>query len=772
MRGSDHPLAGVSSHTWAKGAALTLVATWSMVWVALGGVNLVGRVGLHLGMMVAALALAATSARWRSHLRGRDVLAAASLLMVGAGLAAIPLPAGILAWVAPGVLEARPDAVLWSSALEPGQVFDRLGELCALTIAMLVGVAHPVDRESGDARLQRGVVVGTAAVLLFAWLHALTGADAVLGLVRPQQLGAGPWLAPLVNPNFLATVLVLTLPLMLSIDASSELHRPARFLAAAAVGTTLWISSVGGIAALGLVLLLLGGRYRVAAAACVVGAVVVGALDIEGVESVSGRWQVWTAALALLAAYPLFGAGGFEPAVSPYRVDSWFADLGHVHSEPLEWLVSTGVIGALLGLAALGLLARGVRPQGRVGRAVTIGLIGAGVHACMDFPLQVPAVALLLASGVGLVVGTAGRRGLPRTPLLLLALSQVVAAGWVVRQDQVRSRIDIVRMERTGVKARAAAERLDRLGARSGWSALQRAWAAAELGDRDGAVEQARAAVSEAPYDAAVLREAAHLSLVNGDMAGAAALAERAVQRAPWDYRGRVLQARQARLLGTTEEVRRGWAEAFAREAPQPLLSEAYRAIPSAAVWHDVLRDLDPGWMAALGRVADRAGESEAAVRAFEQAAARDPDRYASFAPHGAALLSAGDPDAARALVTAALAARPSDAGTQRTASEVFAELGEVERSLVALERAAELNPIHRPMLVRRLAEHEGLEAVLVRVEGWALSSRRSPAVDLELARQALVLGDRGLCQQLAGRWFDDPRDGEAARSLSERCAR
>jgi tetratricopeptide (TPR) repeat protein len=279
-------------------------------------------------------------------------------------------------------------------------------------------------------------------------------------------------------------------------------------------------------------------------------------------------------------------------------------------------------------------------------------------------------------------------------------------------------------------------------------------------------------AVSEAPYDAAVLREAARLSLLNGDFEGAEDWAARAVERAPWDYRGWVLVARQARLLGTTEDVRRGWAEAFAREAPQPLLREAYQAIPAAAVWHDVLRELDPGWMAALGRVADRAGESEAAVQAFEQAAERDPARYADFAPHGAALLSAGEPDAARALVTAALEARPSDAGTQRTASEVFAELGELEQSLAALERAAELNPIHRVMLVRRLAEHEGLEAAVVRVEGWALSSRRSSAVDLELARQALASEARGLCQRLAGRWFEDPLDGTAARAIAERCAR
>jgi len=121
------------------------------------------------------------------------------------------------------------------------------------------------------------------------------------------------------------------------------------------------------------------------------------------------RVPAWGSSLALFAGRPVFGAGlgAFRRGIHLTQ-STWNADeLYFAHSDPLNLLAEGGLVGFLLGAAVIVLgviavlrLAR--RIEGRIGgriegpgAACAGGLAGLLAMGCVDFPFQIPALALI-----------------------------------------------------------------------------------------------------------------------------------------------------------------------------------------------------------------------------------------------------------------------------------------------------------------------------------------------------------------------------------------
>ncbi len=127
------------------------------------------------------------------------------------------------------------------------------------------------------------------------------------------------------------------------------------------------------------------------------------------------RLDVWARSLALVAEYPLLGAGlgtfryAFLPHAPPER--SWWTT---AHNEYLEMVCDLGLLGAGLALVAFLGWARGV--SGRAAQAPVVaralragmlaGLAALMLHAVANADLRVPAIALLAAAFAGAARGT------------------------------------------------------------------------------------------------------------------------------------------------------------------------------------------------------------------------------------------------------------------------------------------------------------------------------------------------------------------------------
>ncbi len=785
------------------GYGAILLAVLIVALLPLGAVRPAAMAVVHLALCAAALVAVARAPEQLARAgRARAWLIATGPLLGAVAMGLLPLPAALLGAVAPARVEALPVVGWGAASLDPAAT---LGELATLSATLAAGAlvcvwaVHPRRRRAADG----AATVALLGLAVFAGLHAALGATRVLGVLAPTS-APHPFFAPLVNPNHLGTLLVIGVPLALGVAADRGRRGVlvARTgAAAAALGVVLlaWIGSAGALLALGAVAAAwawrrlpglsarLSGLVGIAAAGAVALAVLTRLDPSWAAWAVPARLSQWGDQGALIAGSPLLGSGGGTYALAYAPLRSWpaYASVEHAHSDWLEWVAETGAVGLVAVVVAATLLVlRLGEPDPRAWKW-DLALVGAAVHAAVEFPLQIPGVALVVAA-VAAVRFAAYERTLPiavgtaRRWLLALALAQAVAAGWQIREAFVSSAArDVYAFAQDPARADAGAVRLGRLAPGRPEVGLHAAWSALRRGEREAAAEAARAVAAAHPHRAEALRHAGAALLASGHAHDAIAVLERATRRDPNDYRSwavlsRARAAAMADPLPAAEalaEALRHWPYGASRDGAP--LEEGWALLPVGLWWLEAIEDAPNWWNLYLGGQSMRRGDPETALLAYDAAALRDPSLWDW--PSRARALAALDRAAeAEALLRARLAREPDHAPTWRALGDRCLADGRAVEARDAYLQALALTPGERGLLVgavRAAEAADGVDGGRRMGERLALGGSTSPALQVERARLALADGDPRACLRLLRpEVLDDPEVGARAAVLRSRC--
>ncbi len=464
-------------------------------------------------------------------------------------------------------------------------------------------------------------------------------------------------------------------------------------------------------------------------------------------------------------------------AYAPYDPSGIFLRAWHVHDDWLEWCVETGIVGMLLGAAAMVLVLRwGPRRWGAAGRSLELGLLGVGVHALVEFPLQIPAVAMAVAGVWGLRVSIAAKRcqGSVRSIRLVLAglvVLQGISAVW-----EVRTAVADAASSKVAVGLDPVAE------GRLAWTApwrpelgLAAAWRAQSQGDHRGAAARAREVVSRHPNDANTLRRAALVLLRSGAWDEAESALARSAERGPvdhrtWQVRSRVALLRSdvpAAVSHVSEAIRVGPPDADAMRA-------AWELYPVVAHWELVLEDAPPStaWVfAAVVWRGELPSDLEMALRASRVAVAGDPRSFRGTSRVAALLRATGRLVESEAEYRALLSDRADDPGLLGGLARVLEDQGRLAEAQVLYLEAYELGASASAIRAIRVEEAlDGPAEALRLAERVSLSGNRSPALQLECARLSALQGDGERCLEIVIPLLEQPEHQERARRLREAC--
>ncbi|MBF6571123.1 MAG: O-antigen ligase family protein [Candidatus Binataceae bacterium] len=392
--------------------------------------------------------------------------------------------------------QATPAIGVWRTlSISPALTEPALLKLIAYAGLFLLVTTYPLredaERRFGRRLAQVVLVAGliTAAVALIERVYSNGRA---LWLFLPYDWRSGnPWgeraVGSFANPDHLANYLAQTLPFAVAAvfwPAALSRRRPEalRALAAAAVilisGALLLSSSRGGWLGALMSLTVLGtlwphgtgGAQRRAAGKIAVatslGLFLIVLLMFVGPggrtqadarlketvanESLMGREAPALATLAMLRDFPLFGVGlGCWPEVFPHYVrPPWTPTFWNAtHNDYVQIAAETGALGfVLLAWFLIGVGWRihegigAMRPEAQLLVAAALAAASAtAVHEFFDFPLQVPANALLLTALLGLAVRLTGDQSAALSPgrrrlhpRFLYAMGLLAAVGWLL----------------------------------------------------------------------------------------------------------------------------------------------------------------------------------------------------------------------------------------------------------------------------------------------------------------------------------------------------
>ncbi len=126
------------------------------------------------------------------------------------------------------------------------------------------------------------------------------------------------------------------------------------------------------------------------------------------------RWQIWHDTVAMIAERPWWGSGVGTYGVLSDSYRSFYSSLvwKHAHNDYLQWVAETGLAGAALALWFLLELGRAAGrkllalPRGAARQQVAAALTGCLLvllHSGVDFPLRIPANALLFVTLLAIV---------------------------------------------------------------------------------------------------------------------------------------------------------------------------------------------------------------------------------------------------------------------------------------------------------------------------------------------------------------------------------
>jgi tetratricopeptide (TPR) repeat protein len=434
-----------------------------LVVVVVGSVLALGTSHVPTLMVVGALAVAAAGLASRLHYQdhGRWPVSWPALAFVGltawTALQALPLPARALALLAPR------NADVWARALaplgEPGPAWAPITlDPGATWVEVFKGVTYLcVVLASTVVAARRGAVFGVSLVFVSALLvgavtvaHGFGEMDKVFGLYEPENTYS-PWhIGPLLNANHLAGYLNLGALCGVGLLLMRRPAAPSWLVTlgvATAVGLSVMTASRAGVVLLpvgfALVALVLRGRQardanavpgralRHLAAAALGGGLLLAALGLT-----THQWKElldkdlskllmisWAKQLVLDHKWFGIGRGAFETVYPGYRPTTGNWVYTHAENLPIQWLSEWGAVASLAAtafLVAVMLPRRIGATRSSVVAGAWAGIVVLALHNWADFSLEIPAVAIAVASLLGAAWGDTARRGaapVPRAPL-------------------------------------------------------------------------------------------------------------------------------------------------------------------------------------------------------------------------------------------------------------------------------------------------------------------------------------------------------------------
>ncbi|MCB9681776.1 MAG: hypothetical protein H6733_09915 [Alphaproteobacteria bacterium] len=634
--------------------------------LALGAVGPAERAVLH-GLL--AILLVARMRDGRVDGAARAVVFAALPLLGAMLVGLVPLPASVLAVLAPGIVAARPFDDSWTLSLRPERVPEAAATWLLLTSQAALLVAVAPDRR----RLAPWLAWGTLGFALLGITHAAVDAQTLFGVVAVRAHD-GRFFAPLVHPNHHGAVLLAGLPFVVqALRRDLDARTPRAVVWAALVA---WIVAYPiVVASMGLVLALAAqGAVLVGASSWPlprrVGVLAVGAAVLSGAAvwvtvqqpewwllSGAPRLAQWADTVPVVVDHPLagVGAGAYGAAYTAYRTVSSYAVFEHAHADVLEWVAELGAFGLVA--VAMSVPLWPVDGRGADRLPWTLALTALAVHGCVDFPWHVPGVAL-----VGVVVAVGWGRA-PRPPvwgpsrwLGVLVVAHVAAIGLLAQRAWVDHAVEAVH---TRTADDATLDALERLAPWRPEPWLARLAAAPTR-------ERATMVAHRFSDDGITLARVAAVMLEAGDLDAAASWSQRAVRRDPNDFRAWRLVAAIRQRQGDTVGAAEAWAEAL-RRWPRELLDvghpfdDAFAVFPIGVWWLTALADAPAHWSVRLAWTMLEREDYDTALLACEQAGRLRPAAHTWMPACATALAGTGQVAAARDYLDRWTTERPED---------------------------------------------------------------------------------------------------------------
>jgi len=528
----------------------------------------------------------------------------------------IPLPPALVGILAPGL---QPTAWRPLAAATDAVLTDLAFWILLATFACTVGIWACARRSR--TRLEMLAVCLCLTIVTVTATHAIMGAQSVMGLV-PTTASMRTMFLPFVNQNHLGALLVMLLPIVL---ATATRHETPSTLKSIAIMT-------GILGGLELCFLQSHSTLVVGAAVCAVTLIpqwVVRQKTAYGVLSIGGivGYGLWTLTLPdfaqlswrmrlhhnldALSALPSHwflgsGLGTYGQAIEPYRTDNTYVTWDHAHNEILEWVFETGLVG--LGIASCMLIAFYTRLPYRDAsrtRPIRIGLLGFAVCCLVEFPFQLPALAML---AVGLLTLRktlyARRRTIQPGRMRLLAVTLVLCSllgsawtgrTWIVEREEGQIRAAYQQPQ----LAEESANRLRTFHPQSVELTLYDAWIHLKHQRTEEAISLIQQAINGHPTNSKILTLAAHTLWQAQEPEAAQATLDAALKASPSSYKPWLLKGHIALSQGEPLDAVTAWGQAFARQAPVTTLDVLYPKVPIALLWLSALDQAD-------GRVLDR----------------------------------------------------------------------------------------------------------------------------------------------------------------------
>lgn len=620
-------------------------------------------------------------------------------------------------------------------SLDPGatqaQIVVGVAILAAFVSARLVELRRP-------GWVARAVVVAVALIGLSGLVHEIAGARAVFGSYEPRFTNSR-LLAPIMNNNHLGGFLTMgaLVAIGLAVDESARRHRALWLSLAAFCGLLVpWVLSRGAIGALvfgvGVWIWALG-RQSVSrnlsavplALAAVVGAAIFFALEPivrRFGEQDFGKIEMSLSGLRLLDGSVWWlgvGRGAFSSAFA--AMEGSRVRITHPENILVQWSTEWGIPMAVLLVAVLVTFLwrrfHSIHTTAQLG--LFVGLAALALQNLVDFSLEIPAIAVVAAAGLGALAAPSNEGGpLPRdagrsTKRSLVALAAVLSVAVVLFAPRT-----------VGGDTRALSETLAR---------------ATETGDDRVFQKTLKEALRRHPSEPVFPLLAAAHGLRTGDPSAPRWLSI-AMAEAPGWASPHLLAARWLRQIGRSEQALLEIREAERRTpgVSLELLCEILRG--DSAI--EVLEVAAPSTSdAAFYDRATRCSGLDEGFRSAidEQVLSMDSTHPGAAARKANRLTQRGEVDAAIALLTEALVVHPEDARLWvRLVSAHLADRSP-RSALEALDRAAaqgvdpEVLLVPRARVYAALGDGEGMQAALSRLRGLARGNSKQLAASYVL---------------------------------------